>query len=223
MADLKHFQEKVKRGELDAVRAALTEDPSLLNATNESGQSAFLLAKYYRQEQTANYLLGLEPKLDIFSLCVAGRTAEVLRELERDPSLTRARSSDGWTLLHLAAFFRHADLAQALLDRGAEIEARSTNAMKNTPLHAAAAGGSAALVVMLAKRGADVNARQEGGWTALHSAAQSGNREMAEALLANGSEVNARAANNQSALDLALSGGHQETAALLEELGGKLR
>lgn len=223
MADVKSFHEQVKRGDLDAIRAALAENPSLLDAPNESGQNAFLLAKYYRQEQTAQYLLSLNPKLDIFNSCVAGRVSPVLAEIDRDPALLQAHSTDGWTPLHLAAFFGHADLATALLDRGAQIDARSTNAMQNTPLHAAAAGGHVALVQLLAKRGADVNARQQGGWTALHSASQAGNRDMVEALLANGADVNARASNDQSPLDLALSKGHHEVAALLETLGAKLR
>jgi uncharacterized protein len=223
MADVKSFQEQVKRGDLASVRVALAEDPALLDATNESGQSAFLLAKYYRQEETARYLLGLNPKLDVFNAAVAGHDAGVLAEIDRHPELLEARSRDGWTPLHLAAFFGHAELAGALLDRGAQVDARSTNAMKNTPLHAATAGGKLAVMALLLQRGADVNARQEGNWTALHAAAQSGNREMLEVLLAHGADVRSRASNNQSPLDLALSGGHQEIAALLEQLGANLQ
>ncbi len=223
MTDIKSFQEHVKRGDLNAVRLSLREHPDLLNATNDSGQSAFLLAKYYRQDDMAEYLLSLNPNFDVFDACVAGRISAVLDEIDRDPSILEAHSTDGWTPLHLAAFFGQADLAAALLDRGAQVDSPSTNAMKNTPLHAATAGGKLALVALLATRGADVNARQEGGWTALHSAAQAGNREMLELLLANGADVHARAANNQCALDLALSKGHQEVAALLEQLGAKLQ
>jgi len=223
MTDVKSFQDQIKRGDLSAVRAALAEDPALLDAINDAGQSAFLVAKYYRQEDTAQYLLGLNPKLDIFNTCVAGRTSSVLEKLEREPACLKMRSNDGWTLLHLAAFFGHKDLTNALLDRGAEIDARSTNPMKNTPLHAAAAGGHVAVVDLLARRGADVNARQEGGgWTALHAAAQNGNLEMVRTLLFHGADVNARADNQQSALDLALGKGHQEVSVLLEELGARL-
>ncbi len=222
MTDVNTFQEQVKRGDLNGVRTALAEDPALLEATNAAGQTPFLLAKYYRQDNIAQYLLGLNPKLDVYNACVAGRVSAVLEEIDRDPVLLESHSTDGWTPLHLAAFFGHPELANALLDRGAQVDARSTNAMKNTPLHAAAAGGNVNLVQLLAKRGADVNARQEGGWTALHSAAQAGNRTMVEALLANGADINARAANDQGPLDLALSKGHQEVAALLEELGAKL-
>jgi ankyrin repeat protein len=222
MSELKAFHEQVKNGDIEGVRAAIAEDPSLLNATNEAGQSPFLLAKYYRQEKTADFLLSLRPQLDVFNASVAGRVSDVLAALDRDPSLLEAHSSDGWTPLHLAAFFGHPDLANALLDRGAQIDSRSTNAMRNTPLHAAAAGGHPDLVTLLLKRGANPNAAQEGGWTALHSAAQAGNRAMVESLIANGADVNVRAGNQQAPLDLALMRGHEAIAALLEELGAKL-
>ena len=121
MPDLHEFHEQVKRGDLAQVRAAVTADPSLLDATNASGQSAFLLAKYYHQDAVADYLLSLNPKLDLFNACVAGRTAEVLAEIDRAPKLLQSHSSDGWTPLHLAAFFGQLELAASLLDRGADV------------------------------------------------------------------------------------------------------
>ena len=223
MTDVRAFQESVKKGDLAAIRASLAQDPSLLDATNEAGQSAFLLAMYYRQRETADYLLSLGPNLDVFNACVAGQTARVLDEIRANPKLLEAHSSDGWTPLHLAAFFGHGELATALLDHGAGVDTRSSNGMKNTPLHAAAAGGHVDVVELLLKGGANPNATQEGGWTALHAAAQAGNRAMIEVLLANGAHVNARAGNSQSPLDLALSKGHQDLVALLEELGATLQ
>jgi uncharacterized protein len=223
MRDLNSLHTQIKQGDLAGVRAALAVDASLLDASNESGQNAFLIAKYYRQAEIAEYLLGLGPKLDLFSLCAAGRVNAIIEAIDRDPSLLEAHSGDGWTPLHLAAFFGHAEVASALLDRGADVNARSTNAMKNTPLHAAAAGNNTELMRLLLERGADANATQQGGWTALHAAAQSGNREMLELLLAHGAHVNTRAENNQAALDLALTKGHQDLARLLEELGAKLQ
>lgn len=223
MTRVNSFHDQVKRGDLAGIRVALTEDPSLLDTANESGQTAFLLAKYYGQAETADYLLSLNPKLDIFGLCIAGHVPAAMDAIDRDPTLLEAHSNDGWTPLHLAAFFGHAELASNLLDRGAYPDARSTNSMKNTPLHAAAAGRKLRVMRLLLDRGADCNATQEGGWTALHSAAQSGDREIVELLIAHGARINARAANGQAALDLALTKGHHELARLLEELGAKLQ
>jgi ankyrin repeat protein len=220
MTDLKSFQEYVKKGDLSAVKAAVAEDPLLADTANEAGQTAYLLAKYYRQEKMAAFLLEFRPDLDFFEACVAGQTRVVMSEIQENGGLLQAHNTDGWTPLHLAAFFGHPELAQALLDQGAQVDARSTNAMKNTPLHAAAAGGKTDLVQVLLQRGADVHARQEGGWTALHAAAQAGNRSMVEVLIAGGADLQAHAANNQSPLDLALLKGHGEIVALLEELGG---
>lgn len=223
MSDVKSFHDQVKRGDLEGVRATLAEDPKLLEATNEAGQSAFLLAKYYGQGPTADYLLSLHPKLDVFDACVAGLAPVVLSAADENKKLLESYSSDGWTVLHLAAFFGHPELAAQLLERGAEVNSRSTNSMKNTPLHAAVAGRKAAVVRVLLEHGADANAQQEGGWTALHGAAQSGDREIVELLLAGGANANARAQNNQSPLDMALTKGHEEVAALLEQIGAKLQ
>lgn len=223
MPDLKTFQEQVKRGDLAAIRESVSANPSLLTGRNEGGQSAFLLARYYGQTAVADYLLSLNPDLDVFERCVAGQTSEVLAEIDRNPALLEEHSGDGWTPLHLAAFFGHPELAKALLNRGANVDARSTNVMKNTPLHAAVAGRKADAIRVLLDRGADVNARQHGGWTALQGAAQAGDREIVNLLLANEADPNLRADNNQSALDLALLKGHGEIAALLEDTGAKLQ
>ncbi len=221
--DVKAFQELVKKGDLGGVQNALAVEPELVDATNNSGQSAFLLAKYYRQQAVADFLLTQRPKFDVFDMCVAGQVEPVLAEIEHEPSLLEAHSGDGWTPLHLAAFFGYPALATVLIERGAKVDSRSSNAMVNTPLHAAVAGGQTALVELLLKNGANPNAKQEGGWTALHAAAQSGNREMVETLLAGGAQVDVRAGNNQAPLDLALLKGHQDLAGLLEGLGAKLQ
>ena len=215
IGEIKQFQEQVKMGDLAGVKSLLAQNPALLDEVNEAGQTSFLLASYYRQPEVAEYLLSLDPKLDIFNRCVAGRTSSVLEEADSEPSVLESHSSDGWTPLHLAAFFGHPELAKGLLNRGAAIEARSTNPMKNTPLHAAAAGGRRDAVEVLLDAGADVNARQQGGWTALHAAAQNGDADLARLLLIRGADAALRADNNQSPLDLALLNGKSELAGLL--------
>ncbi len=60
MPSLESFHESVKNGNLAAARAALEEQPDLLNARNEAGQSAFVFASYYGQQDVAAYLLSLQ-------------------------------------------------------------------------------------------------------------------------------------------------------------------
>ncbi len=223
MPDPQTFFDHVKRGDLEGMKAEIAKDPSLLNRTNESGQSALLLAKYYGQQKISDYLLSLHPTLDVFTAAAAGLSDQVLQAVSQDRTLLEKHSSDGWTPLHLAAYFGEADLVTSLLDCGTPVDVQSTNSMQNTPLHAAAAGRKLNAARVLLEHKADVNLRQVGGWTALHSAAQSGDRELVELLLAHGASVNARAENNQSPLDLAMMRGHSEIAALLEELGAKLQ
>jgi ankyrin repeat protein len=167
-------------------------------------------------------IVAADPSLAIFAAAMQGETAPVEQLLAANRSLTSAVSLDGWTPLHLAAFFGAADTARALLNKGASPATRSTNAMENLPLHAAAAGRHADLVKLLIEHGSPVGARQHGGWTALHAAAQNGDLAMAEILVSAGADVSVRADNNQCALDLALTKGHQQMVEFLEAHGASL-
>lgn len=167
-------------------------------------------------------LVEADPSLAIFAASIQGETASLDELLTANRSLVSALSTDGWTPLHLAAFFGKKDAARLLLNKGAPVNARSTNAMENMPLHAAAAGKSTEIAKLLIDHGANVNARQHGGWTPLHAAAQNGDLEMARSLVGAGADVQTRAENNQTALDLALTGGKQEMVEYLESNGASL-
>lgn len=163
-----------------------------------------------------------DPTLAIFAAAIFGDAAEVETLLAGNRSLVNAVSPDGWFPLHLAAHFGHADAVRALLNKGAKVDAPSTNAMRNTALHAAAAGRSKTVAKLLVDAGADVNARQSGGWTPLHSVAQSGDVEFALVLTEAGADVSVRADNQQRPLDLALTKGQQAMVDFLEAHGASL-
>jgi ankyrin repeat protein len=167
-------------------------------------------------------LVDADPTLAIFAAALLGDTERLDDLLTGNRSLLSAVSTDGWTPLHLAAFFGKEDAVRLLLNKGASVTARSTNQMANTPLHAAAAGKHAGIVRILLDHGAAANARQHGGWAPLHSAAQNGDLESARALVEAGADVSVRADNNQKPLDLALTGGRQEMVEFLEAIGARL-
>lgn len=209
----------IRAGDGAKVQALLNSDPALVDAKDEHGLSALTIAKYTRQEAIAQMMLDRGVSLDIFSASMAGVRARVSELLAEDRGLVNSYSSDGWTPLHVAAFFSQKEIAEVLLANGADVHARSRNAMGNTPLHAAAAASQADVVRVLLAHGADVNARQHGGFVPLHAAAQNGDIELAKLLIAQGADVKARAENNQNALDFAMTKGHQVMVDLLDQHG----
>jgi ankyrin repeat protein len=211
------FFEAIRAGDRDKVDALLNADATLLAAQDEKGLGAYTAAKYSGRNDIAMLLLKKGVALDVFAACMAGAKDRALELIGENPELIGAYSHDGWTPLHLACFFGQPALVEALISRGADWRARSRNPMRNAPLHAAAAGRNKDAVRTLLEHGADVNARQEGGWTALHAASQNGDVEMVRLLIAGGADVQIRADNQQNALDLALGKGHQAVVELLDE------
>jgi ankyrin repeat protein len=215
------FFNAIRNGDTARVIEMIDHDPALLNARDEQGLGAYTAARYSRQQAIADMLLERGVELDLFAATMAGKQTTVAERLAADPGLVNTYSHDGWTPLHLAAFFGQPRIAETLLNNGADVQARSRNQMANTPLHAAVAGRQAEIARILLAHGADVNAKQQGGYTVLHSAAQNGDLELAETLIAAGANVNARADNNQSALDFALTKGHQALVDLLDRHGAE--
>ena len=212
----KEFFDAIRTGDRDRVSGMIVANTALLSAQDENGLGPFTVAKYSGRNEIAALLLEKGVELDIFAACIAGAEQRVVELTGAERELIKSYSHDGWTPLHLACFFDHPAIAEALILYGADVQARSRNAMQNAPLHAAAAGRSRDSVRILLEHGADVNAQQEGGWTALHAASQNGDVEMVRLLIASGAHVHARAGNNQNALDLALTKGHQAVVDILD-------
>jgi uncharacterized protein len=189
----------------------LEREPGAAEARDADGISAILHAVYRRRDDLVALLLVRTPSLDIFEAAALGEAGRVTELLDRDRALVRALSPDGYTPLHLAAYFGHADVARRLLRRGADVHATSRNALAVQPLHSAAAGGHGAVVQLLLKHGANAKARQAGGFTPLHAAAANGDTRMVRALIAHGAEPVAND-EGQTPRDLARARGHTHLA-----------
>ena len=130
------------------------------------------------------------------------------------------RSADGFTALHLAAFFGRPAVARLLLDRGADPNPWATGDLYVQPLHSAVAGGHEAVAEMLIRDGADVDAPQRHGYTPLMGAAQNGLAATVQLLLARGADPKARNDDILTAAELADRAGQTEVAATIRAAGG---
>src|SRR5438093_3348529 len=117
------FFEAIKAGELDRVKSMVSEDPSLVDARDAEG-SAILTAVYHRQKEIVNLLVARGATLSLFEASAAGEVERVERLVASDRSAVNTYSADGWTPLHLAAFFGHTKIAELLLAHDADVTAR---------------------------------------------------------------------------------------------------
>lgn len=205
--------EAVKRRDRAAVQALLARDPALAGARTEAGDSPVLVATYRGARDILDLLLAHRPSLTPFEAAALGDVARLRDAIGADREVVRGRSHDGWTLLHLAAFFGRGDAVDALLRAGADPRAVSGNHEGNTPLHAALAGrGDLRIVTALLSRGADVDQRAAGGYTPVHIAAFRGDPALLEPLLARGADATARTDEGRTALQIAEQQGHAVVA-----------
>jgi ankyrin repeat protein len=208
----------IKSGDAGRVRTLLDSHPDLVASPGHDGDTPLLLATYYHADKIVRILLERGAPVSLFEAASIGDVQRVRQLLDDQPELIASFSHDGWSPLHLAAHFGHLTVVDLLLARGAEVDARSKNALTNTSLHAALAGGHRATAQRLVEHQADVNAVEAGGYTPLHQAAELGDAEMVRLLLDRGALAAAKADDGRTARDLALVKGHSQLA---EELGGR--
>ena len=204
--------EAIASGDVDRVRELVAADPSVAAARGADGVSALLQARYRGRLDLVEALLEAGPELDVFEAAALGDTTRLRELLDADPELAGAWSSDGFTPLHLAAFFGHEEGARMLLEHGADVGAVARNTMAVEPLHSAAAAGQAGIAQALLDAGADPNARQQGGFVALHAAGQNGDAALTQLLLERGADPAARTDDGRTAADFAAESGHEGLA-----------
>ena len=193
----------IETGDVDAVRALLAEQPWLAAERDDEGVSPLLRARYRMDNGMVETVRTHVDLLNVFEAATFGDLDRLTELLAEDPELVDAMSGDGFTTLHLAAFFGQADAVRLLLARGASVDRNGTGWMTGTPLHAAASGSHATVVRMLLDAGADPNNRQRHGYTPLHSAAANGDLESVELLLDAGADPAATNDDGDTALILA--------------------
>ena len=138
-------------GQDERIGALLQKDPSLANAYSADGFTPLHFACYFANGETVAKLLK--------------KGAEVAA-VSRNPMHLMA--------IHSAASARNVKAVQALLEHGADVNARQEKGW--APLHAAAQNGDQATVDVLLKHGADAGLANEDGVTAAELGKKSGVR-----------------------------------------------
>jgi len=130
-----------------------------------------------------------------------GHTEIVLEAVDRDRGLLARADQDGWRLLHYAAWYGRSDLVGELLERGADIHARSNNGSDALMLACLSGRIDFAMVTLLLDRGANLFAVNNDSQSALHLAAQYGNMDKCLLLLSRGADLMAVDKWGDTALD----------------------
>lgn len=209
--------EAVKTGDLAKIKSLLKKASQLIHAETDAGESIILLAVYYGKKEIAEYLLSKAAQLTIFEAAAVGREQELMKIVRENPEQVNAFSADGWTPLHLAAFFGHQKIAAFLIGRGADLSPASKNENGVTPLHSALANREVAIAEMLLDVGADIHAVQAGGWSPLHYAAAAGLASIAERLIAGGADIHQTNNNGRTPLDAAIEKKQDKMIAVLKQ------
>lgn len=166
---------------------------------------------------------------DFVRVIVAGDTDAAVRLLDHSPALVHARCVVGATrqgpnpyffeaiahymyagdtALHMAAAAHRCEIAQALIDMGADCFAKNRRGAQ--PLHCAADANAgnptaqAATIACLIRAGADPNATDKSGVTPLHRAVRTRCATAVEALLAGGAAPRGRNGSGSTPLHLAV-------------------
>src|SRR6266700_2196905 len=105
MAEIDTLIELIKAGKLGKVRALLSTNFLLASQRLASGESPLMAALYRGHDDIVDAVIDAGAEIDVFAAAATGRTADLRRSLT--DSTVNAYAYDGWTPLHLAAFFGH--------------------------------------------------------------------------------------------------------------------
>uniref|UniRef100_A0A673BQV6 Ankyrin-1 n=1 Tax=Sphaeramia orbicularis TaxID=375764 RepID=A0A673BQV6_9TELE len=195
----------------------LLENGANQSIPTEDGFTPLAVALQQGHENVVALLInyGTKGKVRLPALHIAARnddtrTAAVLLQNDPNPDvLSKVHSPcTGFTPLHIAAHYENLNVAQLLLNRGANVNFTPKNGI--TPLHIASRRGNVIMVRLLLDRGAQIDAKTKDELTPLHCAARNGHVRIIEILLDHGAPIQAKTKNGLSPIHMAAQGDHMD-------------
>lgn len=153
-----------------------------------------------------------EERTPLHLAAMKGKTSVVRLIIKHDRTTINDEDEDSNTPLHLAALSGHNKATVALLECGADIEARNCSLW--TPLDCAAAKGFPKTVKILLENDAPVDPMDKSKTTPLHLACMKGHVQVVNILLKWNADVTLRT-EKLNCLDLAIDNGHKDVAMAL--------
>ncbi|OBT66603.1 hypothetical protein VE03_03969 [Pseudogymnoascus sp. 23342-1-I1] len=164
----------------------------------------------------------LGTKVDLFTAIPIDNLARVEELLDHGVDIeSRDDVNGGDTPLIKAVKYDKVDIAELLLMRGADANAKTTHS-KETALICACASGRYKIILLILELGnPDLDARDRNGRTALMRASAQGYRNDVIAVVRAGADLEAVDRYGRTALMEAARFGHEQTVSILLELGAK--
>jgi ankyrin repeat protein len=173
----------LSHGDFDRVQQMLAANPGLVNAVASWGETPIQAATQTANLPIIQLLITAGAPMDICTASVLGLTDRVKIMLQTDPSLRAATGAHGIPVLYFPAIVGNQQIAEVLLDAGADINAGEGG---NTPLHGAAMFGKLAMVEWLLAHGANPNPIDYEGQTPMQRAREHGHLDVAHTLKTRG-------------------------------------
>jgi uncharacterized protein len=206
------LQTAVRAGDLDQVKRLLAAGADV-NARDPLGSAPLLVASCSGKTEVAQVLLAMRADVNAarpdapsspLECAVLTGQAEIVKLLLASGAHVDTRSSNGQTVLHIAASRGNAQITDLLL--GAHADVSLVDIEGNTALDAAVLHGRSQVVSLLIAHGADVmSVHVPDGRGPLHEACVKGFANLVPILTTAGADPSQRDRFGQSPLDLALA------------------
>ncbi|HLK58945.1 MAG TPA: ankyrin repeat domain-containing protein [Chthonomonadaceae bacterium] len=149
-----------------ALVQALLDRGADINAASREGITPLREAMRYNRRDIGEFLVAKGAYLDVFSACALKNRARVAQLLQENPKLVSARDEYGWTPLWWALDADAMDIAELLLAKGADVNAKEEPDPKEhwpngeTPIFRVIRGERLDQVKFLIAHGADLNVQE---------------------------------------------------------------
>jgi len=108
------------------------------------------------------------PDISIHKAAEEGNIEAVKQHLDVGVNVNAKQGIPKWTPLHLASLFNRREVAELLIAKGADVNAKDE--YRGAPLHLASLHGCKEVAKLLIAKGADVNAKDDEGSTPVDNA-----------------------------------------------------